>query len=235
MDQVFPGTIHKVYAWKGAKTQAQIEALMAASDEGVPPIFQTGDSFLNGNTFAEGGGLLDSIRVLTAGKYAMFVDDGVGGTSLTQQAARFAALPTRYRDCTFLGMEIGLDGTGEEFVAALTTIRSLLTHDRWLCFEPVFDTNKRVGTQARTNMDGYIATIQSHLSSIGKSDRWAATKAGMQAAARGGNATDLADIADDIWPSDTTYWTTDGLHQRKPGQDALAAIIVAAVQAKGWL
>lgn len=228
------GTI-SVRVWNFPATKAQMELAMAASLEDISPIHILGDSFGNGDHYENGGGLVSQIRLAAQSRgYAMFSDDVAGGTSLAQQAVRFAAYP-RYWNSTLLPLEIGLDGTGLAFADALDDIRSMLRHDRWLVFEPIYDTNKRVGSGARTALDGYVADIQAHLTAIGKSDRWVPTKAGMQAAARVGNATDDADIADDIWPRDTTYWSTDGLHNRPAADVVLADIIVNAVIAKGWL
>lgn len=241
-DQFATNNPLRVVVWSGAKSISEIERIMAGRRPGrigalidyPAPVHFLADSFGNGDSYANGGGLIDSIRSLCTDRYVMISDDVAGGTSLTQQAVRFAAYP-RYWDSTLVPLEIGMDGSGEAYCDALDDMIGRLTHDRWLVIEPSYDPRFRVGTPERTQRDTDIAAINAHLSSLGKADRWVATKAGMQALAREGNATDEQDVADDIWPSDDTYWTTDELHQRKVGRDGLAAIIVAALQAKGWI
>lgn len=217
-DKHFLGTLHRVVCWPTALSQARIESVLTQAER--PHLHLLGDSFAT--SVAE-----EKILALTTARYIPFSRDGVGGSTLAQQATRFAAMPARYRDATLLIMDGGATGTSSEAISALNDITSLLTHDRWAYIEPGFGTNHTIGSPNRTAYDAWLDTVRAHCGE----GHFIPTYDAMLAANDGGSQ-DLQDVADGIWP---TSLRSDGLHPNEAGLTVLASCIVPYCELRGWM
>jgi hypothetical protein len=221
-DQVISSdvTLHKVKIINGALSQDQLDAAMKFSID-AQPIHFLGDSGLNLNTLPEEVMLL----IAAAGKYIPVSVDGVGGTSLTEQAARHA-LYSKWYDSTTVIVDLGVNGTGDEAVAALAAIVGRLTHSRWLYVEPSYEEGVPLGSGARTTRDSILTQIEAYCGA----GHYLHTKAGIQAG-NDGSAGDLTDLANDIWPRSLR---ADTIHLNAAGQVIYGGLIHARLVSEGW-
>lgn len=221
-DQVISSdvTLRRVKIINGALSQNQLDAAMKFSIS-AQPIHFLGDSGLNFNTLPE------EVLLLAAadGKYIPSSVDGVGGSSLTEQAARHA-LYSKWYDCTTIIFDWGLDGTGTDAVTAIATIVGRLSHSRWLYVEPAYEEGVPAGSGARITRDAYIAQIEAYCGA----SHFLHTKAGLQAL-NDGSPDDLTDLANDILPRSIR---SDQIHLNATGNTGLAALIYPRLVSEGW-
>ena len=183
-----------------------------------------GDSFLN-NGFA-----LQDLRA-QAGLSISMTQDGVGGTSITQQAARFAADPASWNRLLIIN-DGGFDGTAEEAIAAIDGIRSNLTHDYWLYMEPMIHAEVIIGHANRA------ATEAKHQAmALALGDRFVPCQAALIAAAISdpedpGYEQDQIDAANGVYPASCR---NDNSHPSLKGIAVRNTQVLARMQALGWL
>jgi hypothetical protein len=83
-DPIAGATLHKVFLYDSALTAEQLEAKIVGTDVDHEPIHVVGDSYLNLHQ------LTDEIRDLAADdEYTPITQDGVGSSSISEQAVRF--------------------------------------------------------------------------------------------------------------------------------------------------
>ncbi len=215
---LFSGTVQKVCIIDAAKTDEELRELNRYERNQIG-IHWLGDSFLNGGAIRDD---FDDL-VVARGQYFFTSTDQAGASSLTEQAARFAAKP-RYWGQTLVIVDGGLTAN-DSSVAALQSIVGNLTHDRWLYVQS--NPKETTGTGDRGNWDNEDAAI---LTFCGP-EHYLETKSVMQANGDGG-ATDNADIANDIWP---TSLRTDPAHPNSAGRAILGQLIYDRIVAEGWL
>ena len=216
-----------VVAWPFAMSQAQIEAMMPRSFERTPPLHMLGDSFLNGISYLDGGGLFDRLRIdALANGYAMWSEDGVGSTSLAQQKVRFDAYP-RYWNSTLCIMDGGIEDSAANAVTAIQGMVANLSHERWAYVEPHPGETQEIGQAARTSLDGKIAAIRAYCG-----DAHFIPTYDQILAANDGSANDLADVANGICPRSLR---ADGLHHNAAGRVVRSQIMYNWLRARRWI
>jgi len=157
--------------------------------------------------------------------YRVFTFDGVGGSTLTEQAARFALTPSVWNR-TLLIMDGGLDTDGATSIAAIADMVGRLSHSRWLYVEPSPAENW-AGSPARATYDAAVATIRAY---VGES-RFVETLTPAKAASSG-DANDIADVANNIWPRSLR---SDSIHPTTAGWTvAIGVPLRAKLIANGW-
>lgn len=216
--QYFTGALHKIFAWPMALTPDQLAKVLTTGDR--RHVHMLGDSFANSM-------IEIALLALTTDRYIPFSRDGVGSTTLAQQAARFAAMPSRYYDATLLIMDGVATDDAATALAALDDIVSRLTHSRWAYIEPGFGEDHKLGTSNRLALDAWLAAIQSYCGA----DHYVPTYDAMLAA-NDASTEDLQDVTDGIWPRSLR---SDGLHPNEAGMGVLAATTLAFCEAKGWM
>jgi hypothetical protein len=224
----YPSTIYRASFVQGAKASGQMKA--AAISSNFAPVHFLGDSFLNGVSFGGGSGdpsLAEYVRISIDGQeYVAFSFDAVGGSSFTEQAARFALTP-QYNSATLVIVDGGAaDMNAATAETAIADIVGNLTHDRWLYVagNPQYAT----GEPQRNVWDAMVAAVEAY----GSADNFYNPLADMQAEGDGG-ATDNAAIADDLWPP--SLLEGDLVHPNDAGRQVLGQLIAAALQERGWL
>ncbi|RWO34742.1 MAG: hypothetical protein EOS10_00110 [Mesorhizobium sp.] len=194
-DGVTTATKLAVRAFPRALSATEVEAVMAQGDE--PPVHLIGDSFLNSNS------LSNEVRLDLTDTYRMWSQDGVGGSTLVEQAARFALTP-RYWDSTLVIMDGGLSDTSAEAIAAIADMVSRLSHDRWFYMEPGYGTDQIAGSANRIAQDAKVAAIKAAYPG-----HFVPTLDAIQAL-NDGSPEDLDDVnVSDIWPRSLR---SDALH-----------------------
>ena len=216
-------TLHRVTIWPTARTDAEIDAI--AADGYAPAIHTLGDSFLN-NEYS-----LDQLRLLLAAKgYVGTSQDGVGSTTITQQAARYAAYATtakeKWWNSTLVIVDGGFEGTLEEAIAAIESIRANIGHDRWLYIQG--GPNADTGAADRIALDARWAGVQTAYP-----NNWVPTLAAAQALSNG-SADDIAQVARGWWPASLTVGTSDFHPNSTLGAAFMADAIYDALTARGW-
>lgn len=158
------------------------------NNETVPnqSLHMLGDSFVNAAYLqADVAYMLNDDRAFTL--------DGVGGSSLADQAIRFAGTPEAWSR-TLVIMDGGLTDDTPNAIAAIDDITGRLTHDRWIYVEPSPGAYVN-GSPERIDWDARVAAIRAH---VGE-DRFVETLA--VALDNGdGSPEDEADISSGIWP-----------------------------------
>lgn len=209
-------TIKRVTVWPRTMPAARLRGHTVISN--YAPVHFLGDSFLNN------GALQEQILHLCAADYIAFSQDGVGGSSITQQAARFALTPDHHNS-TLVIMDGGFDGTSADAITAINDITGRLPHNNWYYVQPnPISVN---GDSGRTTWDAAQAAILAHVGAA----HYITTLAELQAENDGGG-TDLADVANGIWP---TSMRSDSVHLSAAGNVAMAQIIYDFVSADGLL
>ena len=173
-------------------------------------VWMLGDSFCN-ETFQDALGVEFGNRITTR--------DGVGGSTLPEQAARYALTPA-VQDRTLIIMDGGLESkttTEAQTVAALEAIISACGHDRWVYVEP--STTYVVGSDDRAAHDARVASI---LALVGPG-HFIECMSAMQAA-HDGSANDLADVANGLTPRSLR---SDNLHENSAGSTVRAGVVKA--------
>lgn len=164
------------------------------SAEVAASVHMVGDSFLN-NLSSD-----NAVRAGLANKLRTITKDGVGGSTLAEQAARFALTP-RYYGHILLIVDGGLsDATLEIAQAAIQDMVGRLSHSRWLYMQGGLDSATRAeGMPNRILMNDLNDWV---LNEYGAA-HYVETKTAMQALSTG-SANDLADLAVDAWPRSCT-------------------------------
>lgn len=224
-DMVFGGTLHKVIATPRLYTLAQLEAI--AAYDGPYSYHLLGDSFLNSST-----SLLNEIKIDLQAAWRMPSQDGVGGSTLVDQAVRFAAAG-RYHASTLIIMDGGLSDSGANAISAINSMVSKLSHSRWLYVEPGYGTDQIAGSGNRTTQDATVAAIAAEFPG-----NYLPTLTDIQAC-NDGSPEDLDDVnVSDIWPrslrSDALHPGTVVNGAGHSGYSALAGIISAELVSRGW-
>lgn len=192
-----------------------------------PAVHLLGDSFLNLY------GILQKLEALikTAG-YIGMSQDGVGGTSLTEQAVRYATNNAKWRDATLVICDFGLDTTADQTLTALKSILANIRHDRWLYMEPA--PNVATGFAARTTFDEKVYKIKDFCGgSVANGGRFVETLA--PALLQGdGSTADNTKIAQLLWPVSLTNSDTDFHPNHTKGDGFVAGLIKDALATFGW-
>lgn len=179
-----------------------------------------GDSFLNGQ------GLLQFLRTSNprlGNVLRMTSKDGVGGTTLAQQAVRFAATPW-YWDHTLIIVDGGLTDAEADAIAAIADMAGRLSHNRWLYLQAGFPdrTVSQATVLARLAVDASIAAaFPGHY--VGTYDYVRANGTGSAVGSGSG----------EVWPLDSCTSASDG-HPNSQGQGLLVDTINTALAAQGW-
>lgn len=187
-----------------------------------------GDSFLNGH------GVLKAFRSRltgTAGSIAGFGQDGVGGSSLSDQAVRYSETHPGFADRTLVIVEMGLDGNYAQWSAAMGIILTHINHDRWLVCEPAPQIAN--GAQARTYWDTLVANIAAYCDGYVDTGGRMISTLTEALALSDGSPEDEAKVADRLWPVSLTVSASD-FHPNAAGDDFLGERIYNALVLKGW-
>ena len=195
-------TFHRAWGWNRLLTQD--ERRLAVTAGNYRPVHLIGDSFLNS------GILQEQLALKCRREYIALSQDGVGGSSLADQATRFAATPEFYGD-TLIIMDGGLE---DDEVTALASIQDMVArfgHQRWYYVEPSPNT---------------YASVQAWCG-----DHFIPVTAAMQAA-NDGSANDLADVANGLVPRSLRI---DSIHENAAGTRIRARVIHAYISARGHM
>ncbi|MER8811473.1 hypothetical protein [Mesorhizobium sp. M0965] len=216
------GHIKEIYYFPSTSTNDELAALNTpvGALEKSQSAHLLGDSFLNGTVLQlyVANGLNNKARSISK--------DGVGGSSLLAQAARFDLTPWYY-DQTLIIMDGGLSDTLAEAQAAIASELAHLTHNRWLYIEGGYSP----GTQ-ETGMPARLVQDSIHEWLIANYPTHYVPTLGIMQSYSDGSGGDIAAVAAGLWP---TSQTSDGLHPSDAsGKPHLAQIIVDAVNARGW-
>ena len=198
---------------------AEAEMKRRARSNHFPPIHLVGDSFLTA------GLLRNQLRGIAASR-GVNIDisqDGVGSTTLTQQAVRHGNWPEFY-DRTLVIMDGALEVTGAQALTEISTMTGRLSHSRWVYVQsnPI----NPIGDSRRTD---WIAKDAEILASVGAS-KYVPTLAAMLAAGDGSSA-DNARIAQGLYP---TSKCADVVHPFEDGYRTHALQIAAKLRENGW-
>ena len=190
------GYAKRIIFWPKRYSDSWITGLSARSSRSLHLL---GDSFATAEYLQAGAAasMLNDDRT--------FSIDGVGGSSLTEQAARYALAPQHWGK-TVVIMNGGLEGTLAENIAAINAIAA--NAGRMLFVEPS-PAELAAGTADRIAWDAHRDGLLAHVGV----DRWVPTLARALTLGDGG-ANDNADIANSIWPRslrvDTMHPTVTG-------------------------
>lgn len=209
------GTLHRVTIYNADLSDSIIDELGKVS-----PVHLIGDSFLN--LYKITSKLID----LTSPAYVGYSQDGVGGTSLAQQAIRFAANNAKWRNSTLVISDFGLDDTAEAAITAIDDMVALLSHGRWIYLQPA--PNISVGEARRSDWETRVSEIAAHCGS-----HYVPTLAEAYSRSNG-TAGDIAEVAKELWPLSLKTSTSD-FHPSALGDQMIAEIIKSALQARGWI
>jgi hypothetical protein len=224
-------TLQRVYIWPRVLTSSEIAVLGAGAKT---PVHLIGDSFLNADRIR---GHLQA--ALASRGYVPVTQDGVGGTSLAQQAVSLAldsvttGSPSvtydisKWKNSTLVIVDGGLDDTSAAAIVAIQDMINLLPHRRWLYVESA--PNENTGTAGRIAWDARIAAIRAF---VGE-DRYIPTLVPAQAAGDN-SANDNAEIALGLWPLSLKTSTVD-FHPNEAGSSFLANLINTRLVSSGWV
>lgn len=222
------GTLHSITIWNRRLTAAELEII--GQDTPKYPVHLLGDSFLNMHR------VYGNLAVNLVGRgYVPITQDHLGGSTLAEQAVRYATSTradgtgtydqTRFRDATLVICDFGLSDTADGAVAAIKSMLSTITHDRWLYLEPA--PNEDAGTSGRTDFDARVSAVRDFVG-----DRFVSTLDKAQALSTG-SAGDLAELAKNKWPLSIKTSVAD-FHPNETGYAAIAGWIYDALVARGW-
>lgn len=210
-------TVRRVALYPRKLSSAQ---LTAAMKDGVrEPIHFLCDSFGNSNLLVEEVSLFSA-----ATGYIAYSNDFVGGANLYEHLARWQLTP-QWWDSTLVIMDGALELVDPgEAVGVIQQIVSYLTHSRWLYIQsnPI----NPIGDSRRTTWEAIQLELQAAFP-----DNYVPSLAAIQAA-NDGSPTDLADVADGLYP---TSLAPDGIHlYTTHGNAVLGEVIFDALAAEGW-
>lgn len=176
-----------------------------------------GDSFAT-STFKDG------MLLHFVDRSAEFSNDGVGGSTLAEQAVRFDGTPGRYSSLLVI-MDGGLSDTAAEATGAIDSIIAHLTHDRWVWVQPSPGEDIE-GSGARVIWNDRVAEIRAHVGAGHYVETLTALQAGSD-----GSAADRQDVANNIVPRSLR---TDAIHETVEGTTIRTGEVVSFVKGKGW-
>jgi len=195
-------TFHRAWAWNRLLTQD--ERRLAVTAGNYRPMHLIGDSFLNS------GILQEQLALKCRREYIAFSQDGVGGSSLADQATRYAATPEFYGD-TLIIMDGGLEDDEATALASIQDMVGRFGHQRWYYVEPSPNTYSSVQTWCGDHFIPVTAAMQ---------------------AANDGTANDLADVANGLVPRSLRI---DSIHENAAGTRIRARVIHAYISARGHM
>lgn len=229
-------TVNKIWLRCGMLSDAEIEANHLL-DTVAYPVHVLADSFGNGNT------ILDRLAILASSYgYIAYSSDPVGGSTLTEQIARWTSLYPKWLNSDIIWIDGGLTDTNSEITAAFAAMAANQPRGRWLYVEagpqlyaigdplrqPLLDKIAQANSLAGTHLVQTYAPLLN-------------TNAGAGTIYHDGSANDLADIANGLWPRSLRISVSD-FHPGSTvngagwsGVTALADLIHKARIAKGWL
>jgi hypothetical protein len=214
--------LHRVTIWNVELSTPHIQAVGRAGT--AKPVHLIGDSFLN----VYGVGTRFMQLCSNASKIVPFSQDGVGGTTLTQQAARFEAYAgndrAKWWDSTLVICEFGPEDSAQAQIEAIKRMLRLLRHDRWLYMQPAPSTTLSPVTNLPEKDaimrawcgDHFVSTLQ---------EAWDEGD---------GSSTDNDQIALGRWPVSLTISAAD-FHPNNAGQIFIAQRIYDELLARGWI
>ncbi|MEB3419883.1 hypothetical protein ACFSDD_10925 [Salipiger marinus] len=215
------GTLHTLTIYNRDVSAAEIEAI---GRDGIgPPVHILGDSFMT--LYRPQHNINKLLADEDISGYLALSSDAVGGTTLEEQAIRYAAANRKWRNSTLI---IGEMGASFLMPAALKRILGTIQTDRWLVLESAPAKNQIYGSAARAEWDRRRDELREVCG-----PNWVPTLE-LAFALSDGSPEDEADVANGIWPRSLTKSEED-FHPSALGDDFLAAVIVDALQARGWL
>lgn len=174
-----------------------------------------------GDSMLDDGLLVEQVTSHLAQSHTV-TSDGVGGTTLTQQAARWALTPQHWGKA-LISVDALASGDGD--VTTVDGIVANLRSGKFLYVEaPIYETNT-IGTPGRTAIDAQLDGIRS-----GYSDDYLDSFDAVQNY-NGGTSEEEADVANGIWPRSFRY---DEVHPNTPGNKVWGEVIASAIIARGW-
>lgn len=212
-DARFLGNVRRLRFFPARLTNAQEMAKALITSKTNPHML--GDSFVT-------TGLIAGVEANLSNDYRAYSADGVGGSTISAQATRWAATPQFY-DRTLIIM----DGSGPDediasvYLPKLAEIAGRLTSGRWLYVQ---------GGISRLSTPAEVATILANYATIQAAypanyvptyDYMRANGTGSTTGINGG----------EVWAADNY---TDDLHPSAMGKANLGACIAAAKTARGW-
>jgi hypothetical protein len=179
-------------------------------------LYLLGDSFVASGFFASTMSTTFSDRTTTA--------NGVNGSSLVSQAARFSTR-TSFFDNILIIMDGGLSDSSADAITAIDSMVANLTSSKWVYVQPspaeLID-----GSANRNDWNARVNAIVSHVGASNYVECLTDLQAGND-----GSANDLQDVSDDIVPRSLR---TDTIHENQAGADIRVAQVQAFIAAKGW-
>jgi hypothetical protein len=215
-------TLHRVTIYTKELSAPHIAAVGKFGS--APPVHLLGDSFLN----LYGIGTYFMGLCTAADKIVPFSQDGVGGTTLTQQAVRYAAYANTQRekwwDSTLVICEFGQENSAQDQIEALKTILGYIRHDRWLFMQgapssalnPVTPLPEKDAIMKAWCGDHFVSTLP---------EAWAESD---------GTPTDENQVALGRWPVSLTISAID-FHPNFAGQQFIAQRIYDELLVRGWI
>lgn len=217
--QLTNGTLHRVTIWSDDLAVEHTNALGRRGD--AAPVHLLGDSFLNlYAVFNRLGEQFDAAGVRVA-----LSQDGVGGSTLTDQAARYKSADPKWRDSTLVICDFGMETDSAESFTAIRDMLETINHDRWLYMQPAPSGSAAISPgglyyekQARMQEFcgvHYVSTLP---------EAWAESD---------GSAEDEDLVSRGLWPLSLRMSMTD-FHPSAKGQAFIARRIYEALSSRGW-
>lgn len=222
------GRIRSVVLFNRQISDSAFDSLMLQTN--FTNLHLLGDSFIN--SYDDSGvGASRAIRLLmTDGQRALSMD-GVGGSSLAEQAVRYAASEDEVKSRTLVIMDGGVNGDAAANLAALQSIVSNCTSGRWLYVQPSPE-NFIQGSDARATWDGIQSTLLSWITSTKGANRYVECLTALKAA-NDGSDQDLADVANNIVPTSLRL-PGDAIHENNAGAFVRWSQIWNRIKFLGW-
>lgn len=209
-------------------SQAAFNTLMAQTS--FTNLHVLGDSFVN--TYSDvGNNAARAIRLLMNDGYRLFTMDGVGGSSLADQATRYSASSAAVKARTLIIMDGGVNGDATANLAALQTIVSTCTSGRWVYVQPSPEDFIQGGA-SRTTWDGIQSTLLAWITANGGANRYVECLTALKAA-NDGSAQDLIDVANNIVPTSLRL-PGDPIHENNAGSLVRWGQIWNRIKSLGW-
>ena len=209
-------TLHRVTLYPSAVGNPSANAI--GSSGRAYPIHLIGDSFLNNYNV-----LMQLEKRIGPDGYIGLSQDGVGGSTLTQQAVRYAAADAKWRDATLVICDFGRETNAVDSIAALEAILGLITHDRWIYMQ-----------SAPSSPPGDVYDAEEAQIAAWCGDRYISTLAPAFLESDGSPA-DVARVAQRMWPLSLVNSAIDFHPNYTAGTPFIARLIDEALTARGWI
>ena len=154
--------------------------------------------------------------------------DGVGGSTMLQQAVRHALTPLRWGDVTVM-MDGGNDDTAADSISAIDSMVANLTTDRWMWVQPS-PKNYLDGSPERATWDAKIAEVVAHITTTYGAEHYVECLTALKAG-NDGSAQDLIDVANNIVPDSLR---TDPIHENLAGTIIRTLQVMLRIIQQGW-